>query len=332
MTTPASPTLPTADITTQTTFNWTSDMAPEATPGMTPVWLDAQYNNRARVPEAVQHLQRWAADSATARAQLLANGQAVLDVPYMHHPAWPATAQTLDVFTPPPGATPPAGGWPVLLFVHGGYWRALDKADHSFIAPPWVATGAGQGAVVVVPNYALCPAVTIEQITLQMVKALAWVWRHIRAHGGDPERIVVAGHSAGGHLAAMLASCDWRAVGSDLPADLVKSALAISGLFDLDAVSRTPHLQADLRLTPAAVRRLSPAGFPPPAVPVLTVVGALESEEFLRQNALLRQSWGPLAVPVCEAIAGTHHLNVVDTLAEPGARLHELALDLLRKA
>lgn len=278
-----------------------------------PAWLDAQYNNRARIPEHPQIFARWAADSAAARAR----GPCELDVPYGDGPQ-----ETLDIF---PAPQPQA---PVLVFIHGGWWRALDKADHSFVAPAFVEAGA----MVVVPNYALCPAVTIEQITLQMVKALAWVWRHIRAHGGDPERIVVAGHSAGGHLAAMLASCDWRAVGSDLPADLVKSALAISGLFDLDAVSRTPHLQADLRLTPAAVRRLSPAGFPPPAVPVLTVVGALESEEFLRQNALLRQSWGPLAVPVCEAIAGTHHLNVVDTLAEPGARLHELALDLLRKA
>ena len=123
-------------------------MNPATSPVASPAWLDSQYNNRARVPEAVQHLQRWAADSAAARAALQASGQALLDVPYMADPALPPAAQTLDIFTPPPGATPPAGGWPVLLFVHGGYWRALDKADHSFIAPPWVA----QGAIVVIPN------------------------------------------------------------------------------------------------------------------------------------------------------------------------------------
>ena len=118
----------------------------------------------------------------------------------------------------------------------------------------------------------------------------------------------------------------WPAVGADLPADLVKAALSISGLFDLAPVSRTPFLKADLRLTPAAVRKLSPAYFPPPAVPVLATVGAQESEEFLRQNMLLRQVWGERAVPVCEAIEGTHHLNVVDSLAQPGGRLHALAL------
>jgi arylformamidase len=277
-----------------------------------PAWLDAQYNNRARIPEHPQIFARWAADSAAARQSL----RCALDLPYGGGPK-----ETLDVFPAGPKS-------PVLAFIHGGWWRALDKADHSFLAQPFVEAGV----TVAVPNYALCPAVTIEDITLQMVKALAWVARHIAAYGGDPDRIVVAGHSAGGHLAAMLASCDWRAVGKDLPADLVKSALAISGLFDLEPVRLTPHLQGDLRLTPASVRRLSPAGVPPPAVPVYTVVGALESEEFLRQNGLLREAWGPRAVPVCEAIPDTHHLNVIDTLARPGARLHELALALLRQA
>lgn len=276
-----------------------------------PAWLDSQYNNRARIPEHPQIFERWAAASQAARTQRTCR----LDVPYGDGPK-----ETLDIFVAPQHDAP------VLVFIHGGWWRALDKADHSFVAPAFV----DEGVTVVVPNYALCPSVTIEQITMQMVRAVAWVARHIAEHGGDPRRIVVAGHSAGGHLAAMLACCHWPAVGADLPADVVKAALSISGLFDLEPVSRTPFLKADLRLTPAAVRKLSPAYFPPPAVPVLATVGAQESEEFLRQNTLLRQVWGERAVPVCEAIEGTHHLNVLDSLAQPGGRLHALALGLLR--
>ena len=157
--------------------------------------------------------------------------------------------------------------------------------------------------MVVVPNYALCPAVTIEHIALQMVRALAWVWRHAARHGGDPQRIVVAGHSAGGHLAAMLLGCRWQQVAEDLPAQLVSGALSISGLFDLEPMRHTPFLQADLQLTPASVRRLSPAFFPRPKGKLLPLVGADESEEFLRQNQLIRDVWGPTAVPVCETRA-----------------------------
>ena len=97
------------------------------------------------------------------------------------------------------------------------------------------STGAaGRGAMVVVPNYALCPAVSIEQITWQMVHALQWVWRHAAAHGGDPQRIVVAGQAAGGHLAALMLSCRWKQVADDLPSQLVGGALAISGVYDLE--------------------------------------------------------------------------------------------------
>ncbi|MGM3120130.1 alpha/beta hydrolase fold domain-containing protein, partial [Bacillus cereus group sp. BC330] len=90
------------------------------------------------------------------------------------------------------------------------------------------------GAMVVVPNYALCPAASIEQITLQMERAVAWTWRHAREHGGDPRRIVVGGHSGGGHLAAMLLTWRWPQLAPDLPRDLLRSALSISGLFELE--------------------------------------------------------------------------------------------------
>ena len=275
-----------------------------------PDWLDAQYNNRARIPEHAQIFQRWADASALAREQ----SACILDVPY-----GTGLDETLDVF---PSHGPNA---PVLVFIHGGWWRSLDKRDHSFVAPAFTQAGA----MVVVPNYALCPAVSIEAITLQMTQALAWIWRNAAQHGGDRRRIVVAGHSAGGHLAAMMLCCRWREVARDLPAQLVGSVLSISGLFDLETLRRTPYLQADLQLTRASAARLSPSLFPPPAGRLFAAVGAFESEEFQRQNALIRKAWGDAAVPVCEAVSNTHHLDILHALVDPHTRLHGLALELL---
>lgn len=277
-----------------------------------PTWLDAQYNARAAIPEHAQIFARWAADSRAARERL--HGR--IDLRYGDGPN-----ETLDVFAPPGAA-----GAPILVFIHGGYWRALDKSDQSFLAPHFVDAGA----VVVLPNYALCPAVGIATIALQVARALAFTHRHAAEFGGDARRIVVAGHSAGGHLAAMMLSCRWARLDAALPSDLVKSALAISGLFDLEPLRHAPFLQPDLRLTRADVKRLSPAGFPAPASGRLyAVVGGDESEEFHRQNALIRSAWGEAVVPVCEAVPGAHHLGVLGHLADPGARLHRLARELL---
>jgi arylformamidase len=155
------------------------------------------------------------------------------------------------------------------------------------------------------------------------------VHRQAQAHGGNPRHIVVAGHSAGGQLAAMMLSCRWKAVGADLPARLVRGALSISGVFDMEPLRHTPFLKDDLKLTPASVKRLSPAYFSAPQGTLYATVGADESEEFLRQNALIRSAWGPQAVPVCETIARSNHMNVLHDLADPQGRLHLLALQLL---
>ena len=283
----------------------------------TAAWYDQQYNNRGRIPEHPAILQHWSDASAAARTSL----PCALDLPYSERGGADA-AERLDIFLPHPA---PADLAPILVYLHGGYWRALDKRDQSFVAMPFVAAGA----MVVLPNYSLCPAVRIDDIVLQTVRALAWVYRHAAVYGGDPRRIVVAGHSAGGHLAAMMLVCRWPEVGADLPADMVSAALSVSGVFDLEPLRHAPFLASDLKLTRSSAARLSPARLPAPTGRLWAVVGGDESEEFLRQNALIRQAWGARAVPVCETLPGRHHMNVLHDLADPGARLHHLARQLL---
>jgi arylformamidase len=281
-----------------------------------PAWLDAQYNNRARVVDFAQVLARWAAASALARE----HSSAHLDVAYGS-----GAGETMDIF-PAPDSGQSGQPAPVLLFIHGGYWRSLDKADHSFIAPAFNAAGA----MVAVPNYALCPAVSIEHIVMQMATAVVWLWHHAARFGGDPNRIALVGHSAGGHLATMLLSCRWKQLAEELPPQPVTGALTISGLYDLEPLRHTPFLQQDLPLTPASVARLSPAFFPrPKGAKLYAAVGLQESDEFLRQNRLIRDVWGPTAVPVCETVPDSNHFTVLNSLADPAGRLHELALRLL---
>ena len=276
-------------------------------------WYDQQYNNRGRIPEHPAILQHWSDASAAARAQLVC----ALDLPYSER-GGVDPAERLDLFLPQSASAALA---PILVYLHGGYWRALDKRDQSFVAVPFVAAGA----LVVLPNYSLCPAVRIDDIVLQTVRALAWVYRHAAVYGGDRRRIVVAGHSAGGHLAAMMLACRWRDVAADLPADLVSAALSISGVFDLEPLRHVAFLASDLQLTRASAARLSPARLPAPQGRLWAVVGGDESEEFLRQNALIRHAWGARAVPVCETVPGRHHMNVLHDLTDPQSRLHNLA-------
>ena len=282
-------------------------------------WHDRMYNNRALVPDFADHFAQWKSLSQQTRRQRTC----VLDVPYGEGPN-----ETLDIF---PAQRPDA---PVVVFIHGGYWRSLDKADHSFVAQPLL----DMGACVVVVNYALCPGteavpVTVPDIALQCARSIAWTWRHIGAHGGNRNDISVIGHSAGGHLAAMMLACRWKELGDDLPKDLVRRAMSISGLFDLEPVRKTPFVQGDLRLTPGQVKLASPALWRAPKGRVLyTVVGGDESPEFLRHNELICQAWGSKVVPVCEALPGLNHFSVVSALTDPAHRLNQLAKQLIGSA
>ena len=280
-----------------------------STPPKPPAWYDGQYDNRARIPGHPEILAHW----ARAASQALERQVDKVERAYGN-----GAAERLDVFP----ATRP--GSPVLVYVHGGYWRALHKRSQSFVAPPFVDAGA----MVVLPGYGLCPAVTIEDIVMQLVRALAWVHRHAAEYGGDAARIVVAGHSAGGHLATMLLACDWRRVDALLPADVVKAALSISGLYELEPLRHAPFLAPDIRLTAASARRLSPAAMPAPSGSLATVVGGDESEEFHRQAALIGKRWGA-TVTAALSIPGRNHMNVMNELAEPTSEVHRHGLRLL---
>ncbi|MGO4763448.1 alpha/beta hydrolase [Cupriavidus sp. 2KB_3] len=289
-------------------------------PSQDPAFYAHAYNNRARVPDNATHMARWAADSALVRA---AAASYLENLPY-GDPASPhADDERLDYF---PATGVPAGTRPPLLvFVHGGYFRALDKRDHSFVA----GVLPRRGVSVAIINYSLCPAVTVETIVRQVVQSVAWLYRQGDALGHDRDRIFAAGHSVGGHLVAMLMTALWPQVGVDLPAGLIRGGLSISGLYDLEPLRRADFLQVDLRLTESDVVRLSPAFLPPATrAPLLTAVGEIESSEYHRQNALIRAAW-PDNVREDILLPGRHHFNVMDDLARDGSPMLRALLAMI---
>lgn len=288
---------------------------------MTPEAISRAYNNRLLVPNFQDILRLWDVHSAQARAAITAAGRGHWDLHY-----GPRPLNTLDVVeAESTSGTARGKGVPILIFIHGGYWRMLDKSAQTFMAP----TLARRGAMVVIPNYTLAPAVGLEDISLEMAQVLAWVWQHAHRFGGDRERIVVAGHSAGGHLTGMALSVDGRqlgrAMGVDLPRTLSARGVAISGLFDLAPLQHCEWLMPAIRLTPSSIGRLSPAGWgAPKGRRMVAVAGELESSEFHRQNQVIRQAWGAKAVPVVDQIAGRNHFDILLDLMDERSRLFSL--------
>jgi arylformamidase len=180
-------------------------------------------------------------------------------------------------------------------------------------------------------NYGLAPGTPMEEIVRQMLRALAWLYRNADRLGFDPNRIYVAGHSAGAHLTAMMMAALWPAYGADLPADLVKGGLAVSGIYDLEPLRHAPFIQTDLKLTARRARLLSPVHLPPATDRALyTAVGALESGEFRRQTALIGRAW-PRNLVREISMPGLHHLNVIDELANVASPLFDAALEMTRR-
>ncbi|MCF8467136.1 MAG: alpha/beta hydrolase [Sneathiella sp.] len=256
--------------------------------------LNLQYLPRLTVPNSESYFENAATRSTRTRAELTCH----IDQPYGE-----TALQRLDIF---PAQTPDA---PVFVFIHGGYWRALDKSFYSDTAAPFVAAGA----TVVLPNYDLCPAVTIPDIVRQMQKALRWIYTDIGRYNGDPSRLYLSGHSAGGHLTGMMMATDWEAEG--LPANLLKGAAPLSGVFDIEPLRHT-DLQADLRLTAEEAALMSPQHLAlTAACPVICAVGGGESASFHRQSRDFAEKCRAEGLP-CEylAMGNDNHFDITGRL------------------
>ncbi len=262
--------------------------------------LQAEYDNRARTPEHPGIIAGWQRDAAAFRESWRHQD---LGIAY-----GPGERERLDLFRT-------GGAAPVALFLHGGYWQALDRSFFSHLARPFVEAGVA----LAVPSYDLCPAVTVATIVDQ-VRAAA-----VALHRRTGRRILALGHSAGGQLTALLMATDWRAIDPALPSDLVAAGLPISGVFELEPLLPTT-IAAPLHLSREEARVLSPRFLPSPGLPLHCVVGGAESGEFLRQNREFAAAWGGTA----EEIPGANHFTVLDALADPAGRIARRAVAMAR--
>jgi len=273
---------------------------------------DLLYNPRLVVADFQQIFDRWEKDSERARAKL----DGYLDAPY-----GTTGAEKLDVFRPKGESRG------LLMYIHGGYWRSLDKERFSFIAPALVEAGI----TVAIPNYALCPAVRVEDIVMQTVQACAWLYRNGGNFGAPPNSLHLCGHSAGGHLAAMMLACLWPRYSPDLPKRTVSAALSISGLYDLTEIVKVPSVNCDVRLTEESALKLSPAFLPPATdAPLYTAVGENENEGFHIQNKLIAEKWDKVRradIPC----PGDNHFTVLDRLCDPRSGLFQAVLKMVTR-
>ncbi|MFK8015258.1 MAG: alpha/beta hydrolase [Gammaproteobacteria bacterium] len=254
----------------------------------------------------------YARDSERARADAAAHGRLHEGLRYGDQ-----SDEKIDLLTPAGD-----GPYPLLVYVHGGFWQQLSRRDSAFAASGIVAQGGAYAAV----GYTLAPRATLADIVEQVRRAVAWLWHHAGDYGLDPARIVVAGSSAGAHLAAMIALADWST--HAVPDNVIAGACLISGVYDLDAV-RHSYVNAPLGLTDAQVADLSPlrlSSFEPSCRTVL-VCGERETEEFKRESRHYAAHLGA-AVTYLE-IAGRQHFDLPGDLGRPTSYLGHATRDLL---
>jgi arylformamidase len=280
---------------------------------MAAIDYEAEYNNRARVPEHAEIFARWTRDAELYRAEALKAGRAELGLSYGDTPR-----QALDLFLSPGGENAPLG-----IFIHGGWWRSLDFSMFSQMA----RGPNGRGVSVAVADYDLCPNVTIAEIIAQMQRACGFLWQRFG------RRMTIYGHSAGGHLAAALVATDWRALYPKAPADLVPAGYAISGVFDLTPLTGI-SVNQDLRLDAAEARKVSPLFWPvTPGRIFDATVGGLESSEFKRQSRTFAQVWQQAGAQTrYEEFAGTNHFTVIDPLSDPQSDMTGRVVELTEVA
>lgn len=292
--------------------------APDGTMFETPEALDEQYDLLSSLPEHSDgrdydsYVASYNARSEETRRLL----DCELGIPY-----GPTLAETLDVFRGRPGG-------PVVVFVHGGSWIELTSTEFSFVASGLVAGGA----TVVIPTYALCPAVTIDEITRQVRASVAWTYRHAADYGADPSRIVVVGHSAGGHLVGRLLATEWEEQ-YGLPSSVITGGCAITGIFDLRPLPFTGD-QPFLRLTADQVLRESPLlNLPASAPPLLLTFGTRQPREYRRQSIDFFRAWTAAGLSAeCWERDGLNHFDELDELEHADSELTQRILSLAAEA
>lgn len=271
---------------------------------------EVEYDNRSRVPEHVEIFARWHRE---AEAYRKAARKAEIGLKY-----GPSPRQTIDLF--PAENDGPAT--PLVLFIHGGWWRTLAPDQFSQMAKGPNA----HGVTVAIAGYDLCPQVSIAAIIEEMRAACLYLWKTRK------QRIMVAGHSAGGHLAACMVATDWKTLDPTAPHDLVPAAYSISGVFDLAPLTQI-SVNADLKLDDKSARACSPLYWQVPAGRTLdAVVGGIESSEFLRQSKLIADAWRQgMAQTRYEAVPGKNHFDVIDPLGDADSAMTKRVVELARQ-
>jgi arylformamidase len=269
--------------------------------------LEAEYNNRRRVPAHAEHAARWQTASAAYRQAAM---DAELDLAY-----GPKERNRYDLFRAGDAKAP------LVVYIHGGYWQRGDRKDYSFLAKELNAAGID----LALPSYTLCPSASVMDIIGELRACLVAVWKK------TGKRPVVTGHSAGGHLTGAMAATDWSRM-ADAPADLVRAGVPISGVFELEPLIPT-SINDLVGLDAASARAASPLLWPPPrkGLKVIAAVGGDESSEFLRQSRVVAEAWARAGLETeCLVVPGTNHFTVVDELAKPGSALFGAVLRLAR--
>jgi arylformamidase len=280
--------------------------------GYTADALDLEYNNRRKVPDYQKYYDVWEAGSQSFRESAR---RAHLDVSF-----GPGEFENLDLFLPD---APEA---PLHIYIHGGYWQWMYKESFSFLGKSFVEAGTAFAVL----NYALCPSVTMEELIQQIRAACAFLYNEAAGFGYSSDKMHVSGHSAGGHLTAMVLATDWSTIGPGLPQDLIKSGISISGVFDIEPLLFTDIGDA-LRLDADGAKKVSPLNIPPVSkAPFVISVGGDEGDEFLRQSQIMADAWAPHHIPIeMMVLPGKNHFSILDTLADPGGDLFKKAMDLL---
>lgn len=274
--------------------------------------LFTEYNNRGKVPE----FETFIADFEARSDRLRASAQnARIDLAYGD-----GSRDRFDLFLPE------APNPPLHVFIHGGYWQWNDKDSYAFLAEPFLEAGIGFANL----EYPLCPDVSLAELVSHVRAGIAHLWKQGPELGFDRDRIQVSGHSAGGHLTGVVMTTDWPAFDAGLPADPVRSAMPISGVFDLEPIRHTP-IGDPLGLDAETAAALSPMfALPRTGADTVVALGSYEGREFHRQAEAFAAHCRAHRVPArIASVQGGHHFSVLESLASSEGQLFALARAML---